>query len=314
VELTLYRPIGLSTLLRLCDEWTLAARNGIVDLFGRHFFLTKSARTEPGLLSELRLKKITNLIIKPGAYVSLPTDIRDLIPWHPIQGVEWYMETVCIEDEVNAEGIGGTLAMMMDHSGRGEAIDSDSQASRPLIIFQCSPSVLDMITDKVSRRLACLICAHGTWKIRDSDRPPFFDCLIRLSGLTTRKSMEQHITALAEAYSAHWVHRTAIESYTGEFMTVEAMGLPGECTCPGAVGYKADLSLGWEDEQIQDDFDPAAPDHLSGFTANLWETDGMGEDRGWSDLIWLRAYPMDNIPIPAYMRDPSAEIAPQGRA
>jgi hypothetical protein len=74
------------------------------------------------------------------------------------------------------------------------------------------------------------------------------------------------------------------------------------------VGFSADLSLGWNDETIQDDDYAEVPTHLSGFTATLWETDGMGDERGWSQSIWSRVYPMDDIPIPAYMRDMNAEI------
>lgn len=111
-------------------------------------------------LAEFKAKEITNLTIRPGAYVSRPTDIRNLIPSRPIQGVEWYLETVCIEDEVNAEGIRETLAMMLeamlDHSGEGDAIERNPQKSRPLVILRCFPSVLDLMTETVSRDSAWL--------------------------------------------------------------------------------------------------------------------------------------------------------------
>jgi hypothetical protein len=158
VELTVHRPIGLSTLLRRSNEWALAARNDIVNLVGRHFFLSKSALTDPGL-SKLKLKEVTSLTIKPGAYVSRPTDVRQMIPWRPrrLQVSQWDLPAVCIEDPVDTEGIRDTLSIIFDHSEGGEAIESDSQEWRSMILLRCSASVLVLITEAVSRDLAPLI-------------------------------------------------------------------------------------------------------------------------------------------------------------
>jgi hypothetical protein len=126
--------------------------------------------------------------------------------------------------------------------------------------------------------------------------------------------MDLYIVTLADAYANNWLHRVPHDIYVREFIEIEAETSPEECSVDGAMGFTADLSLGWYDETIEEDDDPEIPNRLSGFTARLWEIDGMGEDRGWSESIWSRAYPMDNIPIPAYMREPSPENAPQGRA
>jgi hypothetical protein len=150
LQLTLYRPIGLATLLKLSNERTSAARNDIVNLFGRHFFLSKSASIAPRL-AELKLKGITDLIIKPGAYLSWPTDIGDMPPWRPIQGVQWSTSKVCIEDEGNLTGIKETLAIMFGHSGGCEPIDMAHQEARPWISLTCSSSVFGLVTEAVSR-------------------------------------------------------------------------------------------------------------------------------------------------------------------
>jgi hypothetical protein len=151
LQLTLYRPIDLSNLLRLCNEWITAIPNEIVNLFGRHFFLSKSAQTVPTALpADFKTKDITDLIIKPGAYISRSANMWDLIPWHPIQGLQKLTGIVRIEDEVNLSGIKGTLATLFDCSVEGESVDSSARDLPSLVVLECSPSVLGLVTEAVS--------------------------------------------------------------------------------------------------------------------------------------------------------------------
>jgi hypothetical protein len=119
--------------------------------------------------------------------------------------------------------------------------------------------------------------------------------------------LRRQIVALANAYASHWTYHLGPDGYaTGyaqEFVMVTAEAVPEDLTVDDAVGFEAILSLGWNDGTIQDnpnlDHNPWDPIHHSGFTASVWEVDGFGEEQGFGQAIWTRAYPMDVVPTSA---------------
>jgi hypothetical protein len=152
LQLTLYRPISLPTLLKLCNEWITTIPNEIVNLFGRHFFLSKSAQTvSMPLPSGFKTKDITNLDIKPGAYLSGSAGERHEIPWHPIQNLQRLTGVLRVEDEVNLSGIKETLAILFDCAEEGEVADKSFRDRPSLVILECSPSILGLVAQAVSR-------------------------------------------------------------------------------------------------------------------------------------------------------------------
>jgi hypothetical protein len=75
-------------------------------------------------------------------------------------------------------------------------------------------------------------------------------------------------------------------------MMITSEAAPEDLTVGGAQGFEAMLSLGWNDEN-DPDHGPYEPTHHSGFTASVWEVDGFGEEQGYGQAVWTRAYPMD---------------------
>jgi hypothetical protein len=116
--------------------------------------------------------------------------------------------------------------------------------------------------------------------------------------MTTRKAIENHIISLADAYSTHWIHRGVSGRFIPEFLTVEAEAFPEEFTLERSQKFEAQLSPGWYDSAIPEDDQGDEPTHAYGFTASVWETT---KNRGRK--IWDRPYPMDDVPIPAFLRD-----------
>jgi hypothetical protein len=134
---------------------------------------------------------------------------------------------------------------------------------------------------------------------------PFFDCRIRLSGLITRKAIETHILDLAYAHCQHWFHRVSPARNSWVFLEVESEAPPEEFTFDFSKAFAAQLCLGWYDPTLPvNDNNSDHPTYPSGFRALLWETDGIdaGNDTGISRMVWARPFPMQDVPIPAFLQ------------
>lgn len=103
------------------------------------------------LPSGFKTKDITNLIIKPGAYLSGSASMRHKIPWHPVQNLQHLTGVVRIEDEANLSGIKETLAILFDCAEGGEVVDSSSRVRPSLVVLECSPSIFGLVAHAVIR-------------------------------------------------------------------------------------------------------------------------------------------------------------------
>jgi hypothetical protein len=150
LSLVLFRPITITTLLEVCNAWTSGIATNLVSLFGRNYYLSTSLERVP-CPARPASHDIVNLVIKRRAYVTRPKDKQDTKYIEPVQDLSWCSGTVHIEDEVNMEGIKGTLEMVVGNPGRvGERNDGNSRKPRSLITLECSSSILDSLTEAVS--------------------------------------------------------------------------------------------------------------------------------------------------------------------
>lgn len=113
------------------------------------------------LETSLKSSDVTDLIIKAGAYVSRPKDMREKIACRWREDSPWFAENLCIEDEVDCAGIEETLAIMFDDANGGGEHGSLVK-SRPVCLLKCSESVLYLVTEAISRHSASLIHANET--------------------------------------------------------------------------------------------------------------------------------------------------------
>jgi hypothetical protein len=119
--------------------------------------------------------------------------------------------------------------------------------------------------------------------------------------------MDSHILDLADAHSQHWIHRVGPARNSSIFLEVESKAPAEELTVDFATSIAAQFCLGWNDATLREDDDPDGPTHLSGFTASVFESNGKGHGERRVRLIWERAYPMDRVRIPAFLREGNRE-------
>jgi hypothetical protein len=100
-------------------------------------------------------KNVTDLIIKPGAFVYGRVNSRDHPHTRRPQDLSWCAGTVYIEDGADTVVIKETLAMIFDYPCRaGEPADGSSRKPRSDIALRCSSGVLDLVLESVSREFA----------------------------------------------------------------------------------------------------------------------------------------------------------------
>jgi hypothetical protein len=154
IQLVLYRPINLATLLEVCNKWTSGIATDIVSLFGRTSKLSGVSAKEPGLDRPASMD-VNDLLIKKGAYVSRPGDKDNLAYSYPAKVSSWCRATVHIEEDSDIMGIKETLGILFDYPGRaGEPSDRSCRNPRSSIDFECSSSVLALLPEAVSLALA----------------------------------------------------------------------------------------------------------------------------------------------------------------
>jgi hypothetical protein len=152
LRVSVYRPICLTTLLRVCNDWTSELGTGSIRLFSRDFFLPSPPRRK-ALKAKPKSKVITEVEIARGAYVSSSRDAQGIIPCQPVQD-HHYVE-VNIEDESKTVDIKETLKTIF-HCPGGRLdlpiaeITERRQTDRQTIAFKCSAAVLNCITEAVS--------------------------------------------------------------------------------------------------------------------------------------------------------------------
>jgi hypothetical protein len=163
LQLTLFRPICLTSLLTIVNEWTTNTATDIVSLFGRDYYVTESLEkiTNPAKTARPVSAHIVELVIRRGAYVfravSLAKSGGSTTHGQPRQDLSWSRGTLCIEDEVDTMGIQETLAMLFDDPGRvGEPTDGSSRTPPSEIFLECSSYVLSLLPEIVSGRLNLL--------------------------------------------------------------------------------------------------------------------------------------------------------------
>jgi hypothetical protein len=155
LQLTLFRPISLATFLKICNQWSSGIATDLISLFSRNYYILESLEKVPWRASPTS-KNITDLVVKPGAYVSWSLGARET-PKRPsaVKHLSWCGGHVYIEDGVDMKGIKETLAMIFVYPGRaGEPTDGSSRKPRSAFSIDCSSSVVSLISSAVSYRLA----------------------------------------------------------------------------------------------------------------------------------------------------------------
>lgn len=150
LQLTLFRPISLTTLLiQVCNPWRSTIATDIVSLFGRDFY---SSELGPSMSLDHRpaSKVVTDLIIKPGAYISQPTDTGDTTPCRPVQDRMCPHRRIRIEDETWTIGLKDTMAIVFGNASDAGESDLNAYKHRPSILLECTSSMLELVTEAVS--------------------------------------------------------------------------------------------------------------------------------------------------------------------
>jgi hypothetical protein len=118
LQLMLFRPISLATLLEICNKWTSGIATDLISLFSRHYYMSESLERVPCSASPTS-KHITDIVLKPGAYVSWSRNARDTaMRPQAVQHLSWCTGHVHIEDDGDTKGIKETLAMIFGYPGR----------------------------------------------------------------------------------------------------------------------------------------------------------------------------------------------------
>jgi hypothetical protein len=150
IQLILYRPISMTTLLKVCNKWTLANAEDIVGLFCHDSYLEVKRQGRPSFYPPIS-GIIADLCIKPEAYIFRPQSISPTADIQPIRKGQWCGGRVVIADEVDVTGIRQTLKMIFDYPGRKSEPGNDfCHVSRSTIRLECSSYVLDLVTETVS--------------------------------------------------------------------------------------------------------------------------------------------------------------------
>lgn len=109
--ITLYRPISLPLLLRVClpfDRWFQTRR---ISFFGAVYVPREKDEAPLRLLLEL-VRDIIGLTLKRGAYVSRPAWLCDMEMWLPARDGEEYQLTV---EDGASPCVGETFEMVLEH-------------------------------------------------------------------------------------------------------------------------------------------------------------------------------------------------------
>jgi hypothetical protein len=257
LQVSVFRPIGLATLLQVCNAWTSASDTGIISLFARYFFLSESP--PPGdCPHSMSSKNITELRIAPGACISRSFDIRCGMPSLPVRDL-YYHADVHIEGDEITEGIKETLRTIFEcPSEEFESTFRRSHHPWPSFYLKCSASVLECIIETVSfgsdtpNQLIDFPNQIGATRA-----PPWFNYTIFLSGLASREAMECHTVAFAKAYCSHWTYHIGSDGYTTgyprSFSEIISAAAPGKFILDDTVAFSAQVYLGWDDEAAVDD-------------------------------------------------------------
>jgi hypothetical protein len=141
----------------------------------------------------------------------------------------------------------------------------------------------------------------ATVKIHGLQTPPFFDCAVRLSGLTTHDAMQRYATSLAEAYLRIWPHHIARGYRNNTFFQVSSRAPSHELRRLRDGDILMELSVGWRIANRQG--------YSSGFTAHVsettqaWETVKFRKREFWTsgadEEVWSRDYLVNDIPTQA---------------
>lgn len=163
LQIMLFRPIYISTLLEICNERTSANASDIVGLFGQDPFLEETYDGSPSPPRRIT-GIITHLAIKAGAYVSRLLTARTTPHAPPVHDSGRSNGKVLIEDEADLIGIKETLEVMFcSYPGRAAEHFADTAPHvRSAIHLECSSSVLDLIPEAVSLKLVGSIHADIT--------------------------------------------------------------------------------------------------------------------------------------------------------
>lgn len=172
IQLILYRPISLTTLLEVCNKWTLANAGDIVCLFDHESYLEVK---RPGRHSFYRpiSGNIAALCIKPEAFIFRPQSTSTTAYIPPLRNGKWCDGRVIVADGVDVSGTRQTLEMILDYPGRKSEPGNDlCHVPRSKIRLECPSYVLDLVTETVScwwsRLNHALIYADSPWNVKDS--------------------------------------------------------------------------------------------------------------------------------------------------